>query len=94
MPTLFSRRRPWCDAQVDEHSRSDLAAVLRRIAVEPGFAADVRSAPRRALDGYHLSGDEIGALAMWLEQRADGLGMTALFEPPPDGDTGGERDSG
>ena len=78
---------PWCDQEVADplDTRSDLASVLRRLATEPPFVAAVTADPAAALAGYTLTGDDLAALALWLDQPATGEGFDALFDDDSDG---------
>jgi hypothetical protein len=62
-------------------SRTDLAAVLRRLATDAQFSADVVADPTSALARYQLSGNDLAALALWLDQPLPGRGLDALFDP-------------
>jgi hypothetical protein len=75
-------RPAWCDRDVADapDTRSDLASVLRRLATEPRFVAAVTADPTAALASYTLTGDDLAALALWLDQPATGEGFDALFE--------------
>lgn len=59
---------------------SDLPIVLRRLALEPAFAAAVVADPLTALYGFSLTADDLAALAVWLERREPGCGVRALFD--------------
>ena len=76
----------WCDRQVADprDTHSDLASVLRRLATEPLFGAAVTADPTAALSGYTLTGDDLAALALWLDQPATGEGLNALFDGDSD----------
>jgi hypothetical protein len=61
-----------------------LAVVLRRLAVDPPFAAAVDRDPADALAAYRLSGEDLAALSLWLEAgRRTGDGIGSLFEERP-----------
>lgn len=79
--------RSWCDRGVTDPDgvRSDLAPVLRRLATEPRFVAAVTLDPSAALAGYTLTGDDLAALALWLDQPAIGGGLDSLFDGDADG---------
>lgn len=71
----------WSDRRVTERpaSGSDLATVLRRLAVDARFAAAVVEDPATALARYQLSGNDLSALALWLDQPVGGDGIDSLF---------------
>lgn len=62
---------------------SDLATVLRRLALEPGFLAAVLDDPRSALAPHRLSGEDLAALALWLDRRHPAHEVRDLFETEP-----------
>lgn len=48
--------------------------VLERLVSEPGFRDDLSRDPKRALDGYDLSADDLEVLASELTEEAGGSG--------------------
>lgn len=88
IPTHDFERRRWSDRVVpDSHdTRTDLASVLRRLATDDEFAAAVAADPAAALALYRLTGNDLAALALWVDQPAAGTGIDALFDHDADVD--------
>lgn len=62
---------------------TDLAVVLRRLALDPEFLAAVVDDPLAALGPHELSADDLAALALWLDRRHPGHGVRTLFDDEP-----------
>ena len=88
IPTHDFERRRWSDRVVPDPlvNRTDLASVLRRLATDDQFAAAVAADPAAALARYTLTGNDLAALALWVDQPAAGAGIDALFDRDADAD--------